>query len=82
MCTQHRCCTVQFKCTVQPRGVSVRLHVRIAYKDNFGLTDSVALNIRLILVICGLARFTNKVVKYIVMLISLNEKIKRLENVS
>ena len=52
--------------------MSVRLHVSIAYKDNFGFTDSVALNIRLILVICGLARFTNKVVKYIVMLISLN----------
>ena len=73
MCLQHRCSTVQFKCTVQPRGVSVRLHVRM-YKDNFGFTDNVALNIRLILVICGSARFTYKVVKYIVLLISLNEE--------
>ena len=74
MCTQHRCSTVRFKCIVQPRGVSVRLHDGITYKDNFGFTDNVALNIRLILVICGSARFTYKVVKYIVLLISLTEK--------
>ena len=74
LCTQHRCSTVQFKCTVQPKGVSVRLHVSIAYKDNVGFTDNVALNIRLILVICGSARFTYKVGKNIVLLISLNEK--------
>ena len=54
--------------------MSVRLHVSIAYKDNFGFSDKVALNIRLILVICGSARFTYKVVKYIVLLISLNEE--------
>ena len=74
MCTQHRCSTVQFKCTVQPRGVSVRLHGNIAYMDTVGFTDNVALKERLILVICGSARFTYKVVKYIVLLISLNEE--------
>ena len=74
MCTQHGCSTVQFKCTVAPRGVSVRLHVSIAYKDNVGFTDNVALNIRLILVICGSARFTYNAIKYIMLLISLNAR--------
>ena len=49
LCTQHRCSTVQFKCTVQPRGVSVRLHGNIACMDTVSFTD-VALKERLILV--------------------------------
>ena len=52
----------------------MRLHVGIAYKDNLGFTDNAALNIILILDICGLAHFKYKVVKYIVLLISLNEE--------
>ena len=41
LCTQHRCSTVQFKCTVQPRGVNVRLHGKIAYMDTVGFTYNV-----------------------------------------
>ena len=60
----------------------MRLHVSIAYKDNVGFTDNVALNIRLILVICGSARFTYKVVKYICVVNQFNCRINKLENVS
>ena len=35
-----------FKCTVQPRGVSLRLHGGVAYIDNVGFTDSGALKER------------------------------------
>ena len=63
---EHRCSTAQFRCTVQPRGVIVRLQGIIAYKDTVEFTDKVALKERLILVICGLARFTYRVVKYII----------------
>ena len=41
LCTQHRCSTVQLKCSVKPRGVIVRLQGNIAYKDNVEFTDKV-----------------------------------------
>ena len=44
----------------------LRLQGIILYKDNAEFTDKVALNEKLILVICGLARFTYRVVKYII----------------
>ena len=75
LCTQHWCSTEHFKCTVQPRGVSLRLHGSVASIDNVGFTDSGALKERLILFICGSTRFTYKVVGYIMLLISLNAKI-------
>ena len=76
LCTQHWCSTEHFKCTVQPRGVSLRIHGSVATIDNVGFTDSSALKERIILFICASARFLYKVVKYIMLLISLNAKIK------
>ena len=76
LCTQHWCRTEHFKSTVQPRSVSLRLYGSNAYIDNVGFTDSGALKERVILFICGLARVIYKVVKYIMLLISLGAKIK------
>ena len=43
----------------------MRLQGNIAYKDKIEFTYKVALKKRLILVICGLACFTYRVVKFI-----------------
>ena len=56
--------------------MSLRLHGSVASIDNVGFTDSGALKERLILFICGSARFIYKVVKYIMLLISVGAKIK------
>ena len=76
LCTQHWCRTEHFTCIVQPRSVGLWLHGSSAYIDNVGFKDSGALRERLILFICGSARLKYKVVKYIMLLISLNSKNK------
>ena len=73
VCTRHRCCTVQFTCTVLLRGV--RVWGKFKYNDKVELRFTVTLikltkrwQIYLVLVFGKLACFMYVVVRYIMLL--------------